>query len=84
MHPVTIVGLMFARTRILDYGPVPLQRNDAWFAENIINRLTNTNKGIACLPVHDSFIVAKIYESELLSVMEDIFYNTFSIKPNIK
>jgi hypothetical protein len=72
---------------ISDYFYTPsfgmyLQRNDAWLAENIINRLTN--KGIACLPVHDSFIVAKKYKSELRSAMEDIFYNTFSIKPIIK
>ena len=59
-----------------------LQRNDAWFAEYIINRLTN--KGIVCLPVHDSFIVAKKYKSELHSAMEDIFFNTFNVKPIIK
>lgn len=59
-----------------------LQRNDAWFAEYIINRLTN--KGIVCLPVHDSFIVAKKYKSELHSAMEDIFFNTFKVKPIIK
>ena len=59
-----------------------LQRNDAWFAENIINKLTD--KGIACLSVHDSFIVAKKHEEELRSAMETIFYNTFGFIPIIK
>ncbi len=59
-----------------------LQRNDAWFAEYIINRLTN--KGIVCLPVHDSFIVAKKHEAELRHLMEETFYSISYTYPVIK
>lgn len=59
-----------------------LQFLDSWIAEKVINRLTE--KDIVCLPIHDSFIVAKKYESELRSLMEDSFQEVYSIKPLIK
>ncbi len=59
-----------------------LQFLDSWIAEKVINRLTE--KDIACLPIHDSFIVAKKYESELRSLMEDSFQELYSFKPVIK
>jgi len=59
-----------------------LQRIDSNIAEKIINNFTS--KGIPCLPIHDSFIIAKSYESELRSVMEEVFYKYFHFKPKIK
>lgn len=59
-----------------------LQAFDAWLTDNIINKFTD--KGIACLPIHDSYLVAKKYKEELHSVMERLFFNTFNIKPIIK
>lgn len=46
-----------------------LQHLDSWLAENIIN--TFTKKGIVCLSIHDSFIVAKKYELELRCINSD-------------
>jgi len=59
-----------------------LQRMDSNLAEKIINYFTL--KGIPCLSIHDSFIIAKSYESELRSVMEEVFYKSFHFKPKIK
>lgn len=59
-----------------------LQNTDSWLAENIINPLTD--KGIACLPVHDSFIVAKQHEAELRHLMEETFYTIANTYPVIK
>lgn len=59
-----------------------LQHLDSWIAENIINQLTK--EGIVCLPIHDSFIVAKKYELELRQIMESVFQNKFLFKPSIK
>lgn len=59
-----------------------LQRNDALIAEFIINKLTE--RGIACLSIHDSFIVAKKYEKELQDLMENYFFMIFQVKPKIK
>lgn len=59
-----------------------LQHLDSWLAEKIINHLTE--RGIACLPVHDSFIVAKQYEAELRQLMEEVFYFSFNINAIIK
>ncbi len=59
-----------------------LQNIDSWLAENIINRLTK--KGIVCLSVHDSFIVAKRYELELRNTMESTFQEKLNFKPIIK
>lgn len=59
-----------------------LQHLDSWLAENIINTLTR--KGIACLSIHDSFIVAKKYELELRQIMEFVFQDKFTFKPLIK
>jgi hypothetical protein len=59
-----------------------LQRLDSWFAEEIINHLTE--RGIVCLPVHDSFIIAKQHESELHQLMEEAFYSISYTYPEIK
>lgn len=59
-----------------------LQNLDSWIAENIINPLTE--KGIVCLPIHDSFIVAKKYESKLKALMENVFQEKLNFKPIIK
>lgn len=59
-----------------------LQSNDSLIAEFIINKLTE--RGIACLPIHDSFIVAKKYEKELQALMESYFFMIFQVKPKIK
>ncbi|WP_295625893.1 hypothetical protein [uncultured Nitrosomonas sp.] len=59
-----------------------LQHLDSWLAENIINTLTR--KGIVCLSIHDSFIVAKKYELELRQIMEFVFQDKFTFKPLIK
>lgn len=59
-----------------------LQHLDSWIAERIINHFTN--KGIACLPIHDSLLIAKKYEAELRAVMEDAFYEIYQLEPTIK
>ena len=59
-----------------------LQSNDSLIAGFIINKLTE--RGITCLPIHDSFIVAKKYEKELQDLMENYFYMIFEVKPKIK
>ena len=51
-------------------GP-QLMNLDATIALNIV--LHFTNKGIPCLPVHDSFLVQERYESELRRVMLDTY-----------
>jgi len=59
-----------------------LQRMDSNLAEKIINYFTS--KDIPCLSIHDSFVIAKKYESELRAIMEEVFCNSFHIKPIIK
>ncbi|SEF48451.1 hypothetical protein [Nitrosomonas ureae] len=59
-----------------------LQRMDSNLAEKIINYFTS--KDIPCLSIHDSYIIAKSYESELRSVMEKVFSDSFHFKPRIK
>ncbi|SFM58921.1 hypothetical protein [Nitrosomonas communis] len=59
-----------------------LQNLDAWLAEKIINQLTE--RGIVCLPVHDSFIVSKKHEAELHHLMEETFYSIANTYPVIK
>ncbi|PTR07066.1 hypothetical protein C8R32_10821 [Nitrosospira sp. Nsp5] len=67
------------------YNPgfgMTLQNTDSWVAEVILKRLTEV--GIVCLPIHDSFIVLKVHETELRAAMEDSFYERFNIKPIVK
>lgn len=59
-----------------------LQNMDSWIAEDIINRLTK--KGIVCLSVHDSFIVAEKYKLELRNTMESAFQEKLHFNPIIK
>jgi len=53
-----------------NYG-VRLQFIDSQIADSILMHFTK--KGIACLCVHDSFIVQKRYEAELVQVMKDVY-----------
>lgn len=67
------------------YNPsfgMTLQNTDAWLAERIIKRMTEG--GIACLPVHDSFIVNKQHADTLRQVMDESFYEIFCTHPSIK
>ncbi len=67
------------------YNPpfgMTLQNTDAWLAERILKRMTDS--GIACLPIHDSFIVSKKYEAELREAMDTAFFDIFLIYPTIK
>lgn len=50
-------------------------------ASDVINYFTKKN--IAILPVHDSFIVEKTYENELLNVMEKAYKKRFKYNPEI-
>lgn len=59
-----------------------LQNIDSWIAERIINHFTE--KSIVCLPVHDSFILAKKHEEELQQLMEGAFYSLSYTNPVIK
>ncbi|HVW64132.1 MAG TPA: hypothetical protein VHB01_03885 [Nitrosospira sp.] len=59
-----------------------LQNTDAWLAERVMKRLLEDD--ILCLPIHDSFIVAKQYEDQLYAAMEVCFFEIYSIKPRIK
>jgi len=63
------------------YG-MSLQNADAWIAEKVMKRLLEDN--ILCLPIHDSFIVAKQHEDQLYAAMEDCFFEIYGIKPRIK
>jgi hypothetical protein len=59
-----------------------LQNADAWLAERIMKRLLEDD--ILCLPIHDSFIVAKQHEHQLQKAMEDCFFEIYGVKPRIK
>ena len=48
-----------------------LQNEDSLMALEIVHYFAK--KGIACLPIHDSFIVQKQYENELRQIMEKTF-----------
>ena len=48
-----------------------LQNEDSLMALEIVHHFAQ--KGIACLPVHDSFIVQKQYENELRQIMDKTF-----------
>lgn len=59
-----------------------LQRLDSDLAEEVM--LHFATKGVAVLPVHDSFLVHSGYEAELEQVMIDAFKKRFGIKPKLK
>lgn len=63
------------------YG-LTLQYRDSKLAESIL--LHFTGKGIPCLPIHDSFIVAEQHKTELESVMLNHFKRHFGTAINIK
>jgi len=62
------------------YG-VHLQYMDSCIAEKIM--LSLGEQGIACLCIHDSFIVAEEYEELLLDLMRRYFYEVFNFYPNV-
>lgn len=49
-----------------------LQNTDSWIAQTIMKRLMDV--GIVCLPIHDSFVVAKEHEAVLHRTMVEVFY----------
>jgi hypothetical protein len=55
-----------------------LQRIDSIIMHKIV--LYFAQKGIPCLPVHDSVIIEEQYEDELRKVMEDTFYEVTGSK----
>lgn len=58
-----------------------LQREDSDIAEKIM--LHFASKGVAVLPVHDSFIVAAQYKDELIRVMQTVFHERYGQIPKI-
>jgi hypothetical protein len=59
-----------------------LQRIDSDMAEEVM--LHFADKGVAVLPVHDSFLVHSGYENELEQVMVKAFKKRFRIEPRLK
>lgn len=81
-----ITAIEEAHTAIKGYFYNPgfggtLQNTDSWIAETVMKRLMG--EGIVCLPVHDSFIVAKKYEQVLRDIMAGVFYEKFCVLPRI-
>ena len=60
------------------YGSV-LQFLDSEIADGVLFKMYE--KGIPCLPVHDSFIVQSRYDNELVSTMKEAFYEKFKEYP---
>ena len=58
-----------------------LQREDSDLAEQIM--LHFVDKGIAILPIHDSFIVAEQHKDELVKVMQTTFQNAYGQTPSV-
>jgi hypothetical protein len=58
-----------------------LQRLDSDICEAVLMEFYE--KDIPVLSVHDSFIIGKDYESELLQAMERVFFNKFNKKCDI-
>ena len=50
---------------------IKLQRTDSEIAERVL--LHFSRQGIACIPIHDSFIVQERYEDELRTVMHESY-----------
>ena len=61
---------------------IELQRLESDIALGIITNLKA--KGIVCLPIHDSFIVAREYEDELRFEMKNVYKSKFIYDPVIK
>ena len=61
---------------------IKLQRRESDIALSIIRNLKE--KGIVCLPVHDSFIVDVEREDELRSEMNSVYKLMFGYDPIIK
>lgn len=55
---------------------------DSEIAANVLQHFTD--KGILCLCMHDSFIVQKQYEEELIDVMKESYKNKFPFNCQIK
>ena len=58
-----------------DYG-IKLQNIDSYIAQDVVDHFRK--KSIVVLVVHDSFIVQKKHEDELVQVMNDSYRNKFS------
>lgn len=58
-----------------------LQREDSDLAERIM--LHFAEKGIAILPIHDSFIVAERHKDELVQVMQATFKDAYGQLPSV-
>ena len=67
--PLVDAGMLMKR-----YG-LTLQFKDAELANSIL--LHFTKKGVPCLPIHDSFIIAEEYGDELREVMFSMFKDKF-------
>lgn len=74
-HPV------IAKYLSSDVG-IKLQYQDSRIAAGIINYFTE--KGVPVLVVHDSFIIEKKYESELVDKMKSVYKGIFKFEPNVK
>lgn len=61
---------------------IKLQYEDSQFAAGIINHFTE--KGVVVLVVHDSFIIEKKYESELVDKMIEVYMKKYKFTPTIK
>ncbi len=60
---------------------IKLQYEDSQLAAGIINHFTE--KGIAVLVIHDSFIIEKEHESELEQIMKDVYEKKYKFVPNV-
>lgn len=58
-----------------------LQREDSDMVEQIMQHFEE--KGVAVLPVHDSFIIAADHKDELVRVMQSVFHERYGQKPKI-
>ncbi|MBU1001715.1 MAG: hypothetical protein KKE73_04260 [Proteobacteria bacterium] len=58
-----------------------LQYWDSKVADKVLSSLVD--KGIPCLPVHDSFIVQKQHEDDLVEAMREAFYTEWGAYPVI-
>ncbi len=59
-----------------------LQREDSDLAVAVLQRLLDA--GVLALPVHDSFIVARRHEAQLVDAMEQAFNNRYGFRPQIR
>ena len=60
-----------------DYG-IRLQNIDSMIAQDVVNHFTKQGKVV--LVVHDSFVVSKEHESELISIMDESYYSKLKHK----